>query len=544
MPSLLAAALLLRPATASAQTAPAAVSTATVTSGAPTSSAPSGVELWTDPSTGQVFTKPGPGRVPLRLPLATQQGQQALQTQLQEQKQQTAQLTKKVNQMTPAWENYVGNFKDKVTVGGQFWTDYAMYTHTSWAPQLLTQINPPGPGNNMYNAFDITRGYINLFWNPTSDWTMRLTPNIYRTLGTTANQGYGRTGGLGSDLSGNYGYRLKYGYVQWNTPFENWAINAMKDDKIVIGQQPEPLVPWEEDLYGYRFVNLVTWNMSIASTFPGITIQGPLKFGPEDLQYIDYNIGAFDNASFHALEQTNTKEVMGRVSVYPFGARWRFDGLGITTFYDYGYGNVTPDLAQLTTPYKGSNAMIERLAEIVHYTADTWGIAFEYDWGRNAWSPGNQFSGSGPGTLFGITPTNMPQEYIVGQEAYSNLANALLNNGRSYQQGFNVFGHYDIPDSKFSLFGWLEEWNPNTMVKNNPFDYQRMVLGLAYRYNEYLRFAIDEQAILYYHSQQNFPVSYAKTFNWQAPHGFTGDTINNVVLPDMHVTMINVEYAF
>ncbi len=539
MLSLLAAALLTRLATASAQTAPAGASTATVTSGAPST-----LKLWTDPSTGQVFTKPGPGRVPFVLPIATQQGQQALANQLQEQKQQTAQLKKKVEQITPAWEDYVSSFKNKVTLGAQFWGDYALYTHTSWAPQLLTQINPPGPGNNMYNSFDITRAYINLFWNPTPDWTLRITPNIYRALGATANQAYGRTSGLGSDLTGDLSYRVKYAYLQWNTPFEKLGIDAIKEDRIVLGQQPQPITAWEEDLYGYRFVNLTTWNMSMASTFPGVTIQGPIKFGPENLQYIDYNIGAFNNASFHALEATNTKEVMGRVSVYPFGARWRFDGLGITSFYDYGYGNVTPDAAQLTTPFKGSNAMIERLAEMIHYSADTWGVAFEYDWGRNAWSPGNQFSGSGPAALFGIVPTGMPAQYNIGQEAYANLANALLNNGRSYQQGFNLFGHYHIPDSKFTLFGWIEQWNPNTMVKNDPFDYQRFTLGVAYQYNEYLRFALDEQAVLYYHNQQNFPVSYAKTFNWQAPHGFTGNTINNVVIPDMHVTMINVEYAF
>jgi hypothetical protein len=535
MPSLFAIALLAPLATVSAQTAPSA---------AAGSGAISALDLWTDPSTGQVFTRPGPGRVPLKLPVATPQSEQALAVQLQQQKQQTAELEQKVEEITPAWQDYMSGFKNKVALGAQFWGDYSLYTHTSWGPQLLTQINPPGPGNNMYNSFDITRAYLNFFFNPTPDWTLRITPNIYRSYGATANQSFGRTSALGSDLNGNLSYRLKYGYVQWNTPFQNLGIEAIKDDKIVLGQQAQPLTAWEEDLYGYRFVNLTTWNMSLSSTFPGITIQGPIKWGPENLQYIDYNFGAFNNASFHTLEQTNTKEVMGRVSLYPMGAKWRFDGLGLTTFYDYGYGNVTPDAAQLPTPYKGSNAMIERLAEIVHYTTDTWGVAFEYDWGRNAWSPGNQFSGSGPSTLFGIAPTDMPASYVINQQAYSNLASALLNNGRSYQQGFNLFGHYHIPDSKFTVFGWLEQWNPNTDVKANPFDYQRFVLGVSYQYNEYLRFAVDEQAILYYHNQQNFPVSYAKTFNWQTPKGFTGSTINNVVIPDMHVTMFNVEYAF
>lgn len=540
VPSLMFAALFQMPAISHAQVAAPAVSSGTAST----------LQLWTDPKTGEVFTRPGRGRVPLTLPVATEQTQKALVNQVEEQKSelqqtrtQTAQLKKQVEQITPAWQDYVSNFKNKITIGAQFWGDYSLYSHTSWAPQLLTQINPPGPGNNMYNSIDITRGYLNFFWNPTPDWTLRLTPNIYRAWGNTSNQSFGRTSAVGSDLTGNLNYRLKYAYVQWNTPFKNLGIDAIKEDAIVLGQQPQPLTAWEEDLYGFRYVNLTTWNMSISSTFPGVSIQGPIKWGPENLQYIDYNIGAFNNANFHVYEATNTKEVMGRVSVYPFGARWRFDGLGLTSFYDYGYGNVTPDAAQLPANLKGGNSLIERLAEIVHYSADNWGVAFEYDWGRNAWSPGNQFSGSGPAAVFGLTP-NLPTAGVIGQKAFANLAGALLNNGRSYQQGFNFFGHYHIPDTKFTLFGWLEQWNPNTDVKSNPFDFQRYVAGISYQYNEYLRFALDEQAILYYHNQQKFPVSYAKTFNWVAPTGFTGNTINNVVIPDMHVTMLNVEYTF
>ena len=38
------------------------------------------------------------------------------------------------------------------------------------------------------------------------------------------------------------------------------------------------------------------------------------------------------------------KQVMGRVTVNPFGANSRYDGLGLTGFYDYGYQNTcTPD---------------------------------------------------------------------------------------------------------------------------------------------------------------------------------------------------------
>ncbi len=517
--------------------------------GATAASAPApalALRLWTDPTTGQVFTRPGPGRVPLQLPFATQQSQQAVVQQVQQQVQQTqaqtADLSKQVQEIKPAWEDYVRNFKNKVAVGGQFWADYAYYPRTSYAPQLLTLINPPGPGNDNYNTVDITRAYINVFWFPTPDWTLRITPNIFRALGPTANQSMGAAGAMGNTNVGDMSYRLKYGYVIGKLFADNPNIG---DDVLVIGQQPEPLVPWEEDLYGYRFVNLVTWNMSIASTFPGISFQGPIRWGPQHLQYIDYNIGFFDEGSFHAINYGPvSQEGMARVTFYPFGARWRFDGLGVTTFYDFGYGDTTPDLFNAPALLKGGNAEIERFAEILHYDTETWGLAFEFDWGRNAWSTGNAFSGTGPAESFGLTPTNLPPSLIEQQLNTSTLYAALLNNGRAYQEGYNMFGHYHIANTPFTLFGWVEDWQPNYKVPVNPLDFIRLIAGIGYQYNEYLRFALDYQTIMYYHKQFNFPVTEAQKFNYVAPKGFTGSSIPNVVMPNMQTVMLNVEYAF
>ena len=74
-------------------------------------------------------------------------------------------------------------------------------------------------------------------------------------------------------------------------------------------------------------------------------MEGPIRIG--GVKYFDYGAGVYNNASFHAFENTNTKEVMARISVYPFGNDWRFKGLGLTGFYNYGYGNTAPDTADL-----------------------------------------------------------------------------------------------------------------------------------------------------------------------------------------------------
>jgi hypothetical protein len=529
-----------------------------VPAGGVLTSAPGGVlTLWTDPRTGQLFTRPGRGRVPMRLEIANPAAQNALEQQLDAQKAETAKLSqqlsaqqaktatmaKQVSDITPAWQDYVGNLKNKVSIGTLVWFDYGLFTHTGWGPQYLTQMNWPGPGNNLYNSFFLNRAYINFVFNPTKDWTVRVTPNIYTMTGPTANQNFGRASAYSNSLIGNLGYRLKYAYLQWNTPFKNLGIDAIKDDMIQLGEIPQPITAWEEDLYGFRFVNLTTWNWAESSTFPGIAIQGPITFGPEHLQYIDYNIGAFNNAGFHTLEGTNTKEVQGRISIYPFGARWRFDGLGLTSYYAYGYGNNTPDLASIPAALKGPNANIQRFAEVVAYTAETWGLAFEYDWGRNAWSPGNEFSASGPAAVYGLTP-NLPAPLALNYAAYANLANALMNNGRTEQQGFNFFGHYHIPNTNLTVFGWLKQWNPNTKVNVNPFDFQTVTLGVAYQWNEYLRFALDTQNTLFYHNQFNFPVSYAKTFGYSNPTGFTATSIPDAVTRDTHAIMLNAEFAF
>ncbi len=514
--------------------------------------------LWVDQKTGQVFVKPGKGRTPLVLPgapAATSDLEQRIERKVQAQTQATIQqnqaqlkaandqLAHEVAEIRPAWRDYVDNFKDKIRIGTLVYGDYAFFTHTGYGPQFLTQENWPGPGNNLYNSFDLTRAYLNFFFFPTEDWTLRVTPNLYKMVGTAANDKFGQTGAIGSSLDGNLGYRVKYGYLQYNTPFR--GSSAFGDDVVIIGVQPQPITAWEEDLYGFRWVNLTTWNMAVASTFPGIAVAGPIRLGRERLQYADYDIGVFGNGNFHQIEASDTQQAWGRMSLYPFGARWRFDGLGITSMYSYGYGNSTPDMLNLPAQFKGPNAVIQRLAEIVHYTTETWQLAAEFDWGRNAFAPGSEFSASGPAELFGITPgPGVPPSAVLQQQAFAGLSNALLNNGRTVQEGFNFFGHYHISNTPLTLFGWFEQWMPNMNVNQDPFDFQRFVVGVAYQYDEYLSFALDSQNILYYHNQSNFPVGYAKEFNFTSPRGFTGATINDVVPRDTHALMLNVQFAF
>ena len=223
---------------------------------------------------------------------------------------------------------------------------------------------------------------------------------------------------------------------------------------------------------------------------------------------------------------------MSRISVYPFGAKWRFDGLGLTWLFDYSYGNVAPDTQGTAPFFQAPQAHITRQALMAHYTAENWGIIFEYDFGHNAFSSSNAFSASAPSTASGSPYLN-----------FNTMVTGFQNNGRSTQSGFDVMGHYHIPHTPFTAFGLFQWWQPNTQVNLNPMDFQRWIFGIQWQYNEYLRIALDSQNLSYYHDQFNVSQNYVNTFVpglFKAPTG----TIQNAVPVDSHSIFLNMEFNY
>ena len=532
-----------------------------------------GIMMYEDTKTGAFYSKPGKNRVPVGRLYLNEEAAPPSASEVHEQvqkevkkhddelraefmaNQQTllqknAELSQQVSDMKPAWTDFMDNFRNKFRIGTLIYADYRFYSHTTFQPQEMVEVNNPGIGNNNWNTFDVSRAYLNFFFFPTDDFTARVTPNLYRQTISASNT----TSGLGPNTSyanvadGNLTLRIKYAYLQYSKLFDKLGVDAMKGDTVTFGQQPNPLVDWEEQMFQYRFVTLTPWNyLSLSSSQQGLSIQGPIKFN--GLQYVDYDAGVYNNASFHAFENTSTKQGMARVSVYPFGARWRFEGLGLTAFYDYGYGNVTEDTGTPPPPTPAGNpisvtsskAHITRWSGLIHYNTDWWGLAFEYDQGHNAFSSGNLFSGSAPAT----TITTTKGVVTAGRWANnSTLATALLNNGRAVEQGYDVFGHIRIPETPFTMFGMFQWFLPNTHVDENPFDFQRWVAGVSYQYNEFLRFALDTQNMLYYHQNFAFSKAYANKFSPQTYTPSTLTSIPNSVFRDGHSFWLNAEFNF
>ena len=510
------------------------------------------VTLYADQSTGQVFMKPcrrcvrlgdyvpagSTAEIERKVEMKTRaqleadhaQMQAEMQNRALQQQQWNAEMAKQVSEIQPFAREFGDRWYKKISVGTLIYADYGYWTHTGFGPQFLTQQNWPGPGNNSFSSFNITRAYLDFKFTPVDDISARVTPNVYAAVGSASGDTVGKNSGYASSLDGNLNYRLKYAYLDYNTFFKKiFKVAPMSEDKITFGQEQNPLVDWEENLWGFRYTALVPWNyLSLSSTQVGISMKGPIKF--HETQYADYDFGVFDDASFHAIEQSAYKQVMGRVTVNPFGAHSRYDGLGITGFYDYGYSNkCTPDVN-----FKNAScAHIARAAALVHYTAESWGVIGEWDYGHNAFTAGNLFSGSGPSDAIGVASTG-PSNFV----AYNKMVGNILNT-QSVQMGADLLGHWDIPHTPFTAFGLLQWFEPNTRKSKDPLDFTRYDLGVQWLINKYLRVALDSQAIQYYHGQFDFVGS-----------GHAGNPkVKPVVTPfsvarDTHAFFLHLEFRY
>lgn len=554
-------------------------------------STPKGVTFYIDRTNDQVFMRPGRNRTPLRITgnvdteAITQQVEQKVEQKTDEkvraavaqseaqQEYDNQALTKKVSAMEPAWQNYLNNFQNKFRLGALAYLDYAYYTHTGYGPYFLENLNPPGVGNNGYNSFDVNRVYLNAYFTPTDNTVFRLTPELYRAVGTASPDKLGTTTAVGSNLDGELNMRVKYASLQYAGLFSDNP--HLKGGAVTVGAQPNPFVTWEEDFGEFRYVYLSPWNyLGLSSSQLGLQFSGPIKGQAGEATYAEYAFGAFDNGNFNNGEQANTKQAMGRLTLYPFGAHWRYDGLGFTGFYDYGYGNVAPDSNSLPIPLKGSNAHFDRIAAIVHYAAEQWNLLSEFDYGDNAFSLANLYRGSGPDDAFGI-PTGTPLSSgtnfgnscskttpcynVVGTYGPQVAAyQAFLNNGRSRQLGLDFMGRYHIPDTKLTAFGMFQWFLPNDNVPEDPLDFERFVVGISYQFNEYVRIALDSQNLLFYHGNFGLPVSALTPFNYVPGSKFNGQLlpgnlkkpaslgtiIPNLVPRDSHAIFLNLEFAY
>jgi hypothetical protein len=550
------------------------------------------ITLYVNPKTHVVYTEPVRGTVPLgtfgqlksaaqlqreieiktqaQLDAQKQQIRQEFETREVQQTQWNAQMAKEVSQMQPAWRDFGDRWFRKISIGTLVYGDWAMYTHTGWGPQFLENIYTPGPGNNGWNSFDITRAYLDTRFTPSQDFSLRLTPELYRQFGAPQPDKIGSTSSVNSNFDGGEGVRIKYAYLDYRTFFKNnLKVDPLSTDVITFGIQQNPFITWEENLWGYRYVTLSPWNFAgLSSASTGLRIAGPVVFNEK--QYLDYEAGVYNNGNYKQYDASNMKQVMGRLSYYPFGASSQYQGLGLTGFYDYGYPNTyAPDRTLTSTgaPLAGnasSNGHITRAALVASYEGDGWQFAGEWDWGHNAFTAANYFNGSAPVDAFSssfvpsgiscksITVTKVPAtitpscSFTFPSSSYASWAKMVgifQNASNSEQEGWDFFGHYNIPETPFTVFGLFTQFLPNMKVDKNPLDFQRWVGGVEWRINSNLRIAIDSQNLLYYHSQFEVPASELAQFTTFGKKN-AAFSVPNAVPTDVHAFYINLEFRY
>jgi hypothetical protein len=348
----------------------------------------------------------------------------------------------------------------KVKIGATVFADWSYWSdYGGGLPSNTFMDNmqlPPSTADSTYNAFEITRAYINLFYTPSDAATLRITPDIYRNTDVTGVTSAATTTCVAPvapataptcttkvantySTDGSLSFRLKYAYVDLNKLFA--SNQYFKDTKITFGQMQNSLTDWEEGLTGHRYTYKMPTDYSsgLSSAYVGVKAHGPVKFNGKE--YIDYDLGIFTNGKYSTTEASDTKQFMGRATYYPFGTKTDRTGLGVTVFGNVGFANVGPSA--------GGHYELDREVVMVHYqTADkAYLITGQYNMNHNP-------SGGG-----------------VDQMGYAFEGNARLGNAKS----------------PFHAFGLYQYYEPNTNnSKNEATQYSRTVGGIAYKFNKNL----------------------------------------------------------
>lgn len=164
-----------------------------------------------------------------------------------------------------------------------------------------------------FNAFDITRGYINVFGDLAKNIKFRITPDVKRVTD--------------SSLSGNVAFRIKYAFVE----FDKLTPNSW----LRFGAHQTPWLDFEESLNRYRaqgkmFAEREAIIPASADFGVGYLTRFPNNRG-------EIQVGVYNGEGFDSSEVNKYKSVQGRLTFRPFPRHDRAKGLLLSGFYDFGW---------------------------------------------------------------------------------------------------------------------------------------------------------------------------------------------------------------
>ena len=159
-----------------------------------------------------------------------------------------------------------------------------------------------------FNAFDVTRGYLNIQAQLSNRVRARFTPDVRRVVDAT--------------LAESLALRLEYAYLE---------VEAVEDTWIVFGMQETPWLTFEESINRYRVQGMMFAERQ------GL-IPGPSDVGAS-VQYrgegMEVQVGVYNGEGHERFEKDKYKSAQGRVTFGPFSP----DGAGtvrLSGFYSLG----------------------------------------------------------------------------------------------------------------------------------------------------------------------------------------------------------------
>ena len=184
-----------------------------------------------------------------------------------------------------------------------------------------------------YNAFDVTRGYLNIKAQMSDKVSFRFTPDVRPT--TDAN------------LDRNLALRLEYAALD---------VQVTENTKVMFGQHETPWLTFEESVNRYRVVG------------PFFAERLGLIPGPTDLGAsiktvrgrTEVHAGVYNGEGYGQAELDRYKAIDGRATFRPFEEGTELGNVTISGFYQYGwYARDRPrNVAIVMGSYESPNVMV------------------------------------------------------------------------------------------------------------------------------------------------------------------------------------------
>ena len=199
------------------------------------------------------------------------------------------------------------NDEPSIKIGAQIFLDYTV--------QQQPKITDSDGNSVTLNQFQVGRSYINFLGTISKTVSFRVTPDVTRQVD------------VASSLNGNYVFRLKFAYAQWNL-----------DDRVGkgswarFGQQPTPWLGFMDEVYRYRFQGQEFEERDgfMLSADAGATFHYQVPRG-----YGDLHGGVYNGDGWQSAEANDQKGWMVRGTLRPAGAReGALHGLRVSTFID------------------------------------------------------------------------------------------------------------------------------------------------------------------------------------------------------------------